>query len=180
MSNLTQDLKVFSEPDKNSQGFFFFPYKYSGKPHFWVQGNLIRIENIHEKLFHLGTSNESELEGSLLKDLHFYYTRLWGLPTWHRGKESTCQCRRLKKYGFHLLVWKIPWRREWQSTPVFLPGKSHGQRHLAGYSWWGHKELDTAEHTHAHTLNKTNKAIQICRETEHKEVLMDLVTCDFF
>ena len=35
------------------------------------------------------------------------------------------------------LVGKIPWRRKWQPTPVFLPGKSHGQRSLAGYSPWG-------------------------------------------
>ena len=41
---------------------------------------------------------------------------------------------------------KIPWRRKWQ--PVFLPGESHGQRSLAGYGPWGHKESDTTEHTH--------------------------------
>ena len=35
-------------------------------------------------------------------------------------------------------VRKIPWRREWQSTPVFLPGEPHGQRSLVGYSPWGH------------------------------------------
>ena len=40
---------------------------------------------------------------------------------------------------------KIPWRRKWQPTPVFLPGEFHGQRSLAGYSPWGHKELDTTE-----------------------------------
>jgi len=40
---------------------------------------------------------------------------------------------------------KIPWRREWQSTPVFLPGKSHGQRSLVVYSPWGHKESDMTE-----------------------------------
>ena len=38
---------------------------------------------------------------------------------------------------------KIPWRKTWQPTPVFLPGESHGQRSLAGYSLWGCKELDT-------------------------------------
>ena len=38
-----------------------------------------------------------------------------------------------------------PWRRERQSTPVFLPGESHGQRSLESYSPWGHKELDTSE-----------------------------------
>ena len=42
-------------------------------------------------------------------------------------------------------VGKISWRRFWQPTLVFLPGESHGQRSLAGYSPWGHKELDTTE-----------------------------------
>ena len=42
-------------------------------------------------------------------------------------------------------VGKIPWRREWQPTPEFLPGKSHGQRSLVGYNPWGHNELDTTE-----------------------------------
>ena len=44
-------------------------------------------------------------------------------------------------------VGRIPWRRKWQPTPVFLPGESHGQGSLAGYSPWGHKELDTTECT---------------------------------
>ena len=43
---------------------------------------------------------------------------------------------------------KIPWRRTWQPTPVFLPGESHGQRSLTGCSPWGRKESDTTEHTH--------------------------------
>ena len=42
-------------------------------------------------------------------------------------------------------VEKILWRKEWQPTPVFLPGKSHGQRSLVRYSPWGWKELDTTE-----------------------------------
>ena len=49
------------------------------------------------------------------------------------------------KPGFDLWVGKIPWRREWLPTPVFLPGKSHGQRSLAGYSPWDGKELNTTE-----------------------------------
>ena len=68
----------------------------------------------------------------------------------HRGKESACQCRRCKRCEFNPWVGKIPWRRKWQPTPVFLPGKSHGQRNLAGYSPWGCKELDMSEHTHTH------------------------------
>ena len=43
------------------------------------------------------------------------------------------------------LLGKIPWRRKWQPTPVFLPGRFHGQRGLAGYSPWGRTQLDTVE-----------------------------------
>ena len=47
----------------------------------------------------------------------------------------------------------VPWRRKWQPTPVFLPGKSPGQRSLAGYSPWGGQESDMIEQlsTQAHT-----------------------------
>ena len=44
-------------------------------------------------------------------------------------------------------VGKLPWRRKWQPTPVFWPGKSHGQRILAGYNLWNHEESDMTEHT---------------------------------
>ena len=46
------------------------------------------------------------------------------------------------------------WRRKWQPTPVFLPGKSHGWWNLVGYSPWGRKELDTTERLHFHALEK--------------------------
>ena len=64
-----------------------------------------------------------------------------GLPRGLHGKEPACRCRR---HRFS------PWVREmraWHPTPVFLPGESHGQRSLAGYSAGGCKELDTTEHT---------------------------------
>ena len=51
------------------------------------------------------------------------------------------------------LGWEDPLERKWQSTPVFLPGESHGQRSLAGYSPWGHKESDTTKWL-THTLKK--------------------------
>ena len=51
----------------------------------------------------------------------------------------------MQETQFNPWVRKIPWRREWQSTPVFLPGESHGQRRLAGYSPWSPKELDMTE-----------------------------------
>ena len=62
------------------------------------------------------------------------------LPWWLSGKESTCQCRR---HEFNPWVGKTPWKREWLPTPVFLPGESHGQRSLMGYSPWGPEESDT-------------------------------------
>ena len=48
------------------------------------------------------------------------------------GKEPACQCRRCKRQEFDPWVRKIPWKRKWQPTPVFLPGESHGQKILAG------------------------------------------------
>ena len=55
---------------------------------------------------------------------------------WLRVKESACQCRRC---GFDPWMGKTPWIRKWPSTPVFLPGKSHGQRGLASCSPWSHR-----------------------------------------
>ena len=86
---------------------------------------------------------------------------IWELPRWCSSKESACQCRRRKKYGFDPWIRKIPWRRKWQATPVFLPEESQVQRRLAGYSPWGCKELDMVEclsaHTHTHTHIYTHK-----------------------
>ena len=65
-----------------------------------------------------------------------------------------------RRHGFDPWVGKVPWRREWQPTPLFLPGESHRQRSLASYNPWGSKESDTARthactractHTHTHT-----------------------------
>ena len=53
-----------------------------------------------------------------------------GFPASSDGKESTCNAGD----GFNPWVGKIPWKREWPPTPVFLPGEFHGQRSLAGYS----------------------------------------------
>ena len=61
---------------------------------------------------------------------------LLGFPGGTSDKESACQCRRNKRCEFHPRVRKIPWKRTWQPTPVFLPGESHGQRSLVGYSPW--------------------------------------------
>ena len=54
-------------------------------------------------------------------------------------KEPACQCRRQKRHGFDLWVGKVPWRREWQPSPAFSSGESHGQRSLVDYSPKGTK-----------------------------------------
>ena len=64
-------------------------------------------------------------------------------PSGTIGKEYTYQYRRHKKHVFDPWVGKILWRRAWQPTLALLPGESHGQRSLVGYSPWRHKESDT-------------------------------------
>ena len=62
---------------------------------------------------------------------------------------QTVKCR---TPSFNPWVRKSPWRRKWQPTPVLLPGESHGQRSLVGYSPQGHKKSDTTEGPHFHFL----------------------------
>ena len=73
------------------------------------------------------------------------------------GKESACQCRRLKRCRLGHLVGKIPWSWKWQPTPVFLPGKFHGQRSLVAIvhgvtksRTWLSMHACTRTHTHTY------------------------------
>ena len=71
-----------------------------------------------------------------------------GLPGSSVGKESACNagdCLPVQETRVQSLVGKIPGRRKWQPNPVFLPGEFLGQRSLAGYNPWGHKESDASE-----------------------------------
>ena len=84
-----------------------------------------------------------------------------GFPGGISGKEPACQLRRCR---FNPWVGKIPWRRKWQPTPVFLPGESHGQRSLVGYDPQGHKESGTTEvtqHTQHRAINSIKDKIPI-------------------
>ena len=108
--------------------------------------------------------------------------------TWHSGKDKTIEivkrfltarnrmgvgvnrdfpggsdgkaCLQCGRPGFGPWVGKIRWRRKWQSTPVLLPGKCHGQRSLVGYSPWGHKQSDTNEQLHLLTYLGVNRRAQ--------------------
>ena len=88
-----------------------------------------------------------------------------GFPWWLSRWRILLQCWRHRRCRFDSWVGKIPWRRIWQPTPVFLPGKFHGQRSLVGYSPWGHKDLEITEQQHTEVrkwdseFSKSNKGL---------------------
>ena len=71
---------------------------------------------------------------------------------WHCFLVNTCEQVHIMLSLYYL----VARRRQWHPTPVLLPGKSHGQRSLVGYSPWGRQESDTTEqlHFHFHALEK--------------------------
>ena len=98
---------------------------------------------------------------------------LTGFPGGAGGKELACQWRSSKRCGFNSWVRKIPWQRAWQPTPVVLPGESHGQRSLVGYSPWGHRVghdwSDLAQHsTQLIHVDVCQKPSQYCKVTVHQ------------
>ena len=109
---------------------------------------LFRIFFLKEtKTFNLNTPDgKGELELWTFSEL-FPSKVTAGLPWWLSGKEFACQCQRC---GFNPRVRKILWRRKWQPTPVFLPGKSHEQRSLVGHSPWDHKSRAWQQQNHHH------------------------------
>ena len=98
----------------------------------------------------------STSEQSILGSSYFSHSIL--VFNAHLGHSSQIGCLQCGRPEFDPWVWKIPWRRKGQPTPVFLPGEFHGQ---PGYGPRGHKELDTTKHTskscvgltHAHIKN---------------------------
>ena len=90
----------------------------------------------------------------LYQPLLLYILSKRGFPDGLGGQESACQCRRHKRPRFLPWLGNIPWRRAWQPTPVSLPGESHGQRSLAGYSPQGCRGSDTPERL---TLNQSEQ-----------------------
>ena len=123
----------------------------------------------------------SHLSSPLIGD-----TVIMSFPGGSSDKESTCQCRRLRRHWFDPWVGNIPWRRKWQPIPVFQPEKFHGQRSLAGYSPQGHKESDmterlsTAQHSTALVSLEKNK--KKTRQTHRRCTAVDcgLIASSFF
>ena len=69
---------------------------------------------------------------------------------------------------------KIPWRRKWQLILVLLPGKSHGQRSLIGYSPWGHKDLDMTERLHFLSLSPSIQCLHLAALEKNFDQLIQL------
>ena len=90
--------------------------------------------------------------------------RVWQKPALKAGQQvfsafglvtqTVRICLPCRRPRFDPWVRKIPWRRKWQPTPVFLPGESHGQRSLAGYSPWGHRVRMTEQLSMQHALRR--------------------------
>ena len=85
-----------------------------------------------------------------------------GFPGGSDGKESACKkCRRP---GFNPWVGKIPWRRKWQPTPVFLPGESPWPEEPAGYSPLRRKELDKTSRLSTSSHMEASSPLQVKHE----------------
>ena len=106
-----------------------------------------KIHNNYYKGFPCGASGKEPVNSVQFSSIQFFsHVRLFATP-WITARQAslsitnswsslrlTCQLRRHKRHGFDPWVRKNPWRRKWQPTPIFLPGESHGERNLAGFS----------------------------------------------
>ena len=91
-------------------------------------------------------SNKSHIKENFISIFGLIHAPL-GLPMWRWWERIHRTVAEVKRGGFKPWVGKIPWRRTWPPAPVFSPGRSHGQRNLAGHSPRGHRRLNTTEHT---------------------------------
>ena len=122
-----------------------------GKP---INGSNLACFSWNKNLFYLWISV------IFISKHHFGPSLLGSMTKWISKNSSlvaqmvNLQCRRP---GFDPWVGKIPWRREWQPTPLFLPGEFHGQRRLVGYSPWGCKRIGHDWVTNTFTLSLSHK-----------------------
>ena len=122
-------------------------------PEYWPVHNRWSYENISYIKFYKISPFRTSCKGHLpLEKVRVINLVYFLLSPLRRGSPGRLQLNKGK--WFHPWVGNIPWRREWQRTPVFLPGESQGQRSLIHYSPWGHEELDTAEATWHSAIQK--------------------------
>ena len=107
------------------------------------------MSKLLDNLYETYSRNSLHIEGYLSIYIPIYlsvYLSLWiNKYVWNISYRASLVAQMvnnlpaMQEIRFDLWVRKIPWRREWQPTPVFLPGEFHGQRSLEGYSQWGHR-----------------------------------------
>ena len=121
----------FILPDNTDSQDIFWHRVLFGKHYFRKQFNCIKIKGTHIEGFPDDSAGKESTcsAGDTGDVVQALVGKSHRLSWWLIGKESFCQCRR---HGFDPWVRKIPWRRK--PTPVFLPGKYHGQRNPVGYS----------------------------------------------
>ena len=129
------------------------------------------IKKKKKSLKEASSSSTNDLNG---KNMNCEVTQMWIditgssliLTLWPWRTDLFCQGRRYRRQRFDPWVGKIPWRRKWQHSPVFLTGESHGQRSLVDCSLWGHKDsqLSTLHmHACADTEDVKYGTIEICK-----------------
>ena len=139
-------------------------------PKYWSFSFNISPSNEHPRLisFRMDWLGLLAVQGTLKSLLQYHSSKasiLWVLSFLHSLTLTSIHD------NIYSWVGKIPWRRAWQPTPVFLPGEFHGQRSLAGGSPWGCKQSDTTEqlsvrlcvHTRTHTHTHTRTHTQMVR-----------------
>ena len=128
----------------------------------WGLWEVIRFRGSHER-------------AGLHDRINVVIRRHW-LPRWFGGKEPTCQCSWCERRGFDPWVRKIPWRRKWQPSPVFLPGKSHRQRSLMGYSPWDHYRV-RHDLTTKHSKKRHQRVCSLLLSPCHVSIPWDVCAC---
>ena len=129
-------LEHFHHPKRKNPLNSNFPFTSPSSPQVLAITNLLSVATDLPDFNLLWLTKNDKFDMGELNKL------LEGFPGGANDKESAAQCRRLKRWGFHPWVRKVPWRRAWQSTTVLAPGKFRGQMSLASYSPWGCKESD--------------------------------------
>ena len=111
------------------------------------------ISKIYKQFIQLNAKKNKQPNQKVGKSLQWFY-RAFGLPLWLSSKKKKKKKKKIRLLmQVQFLCREDPWRRKWQATAVILPGKSHGQRSLVGYSPWDCKKSTQHTHPHAQSLH---------------------------
>ena len=136
-----------------------WPWIWASSGIWWRTGNPGVLQSVGSQKVGHGWATEQQQEYTILKLLSllasdtalFPFIRVITIRHWTSlVAQMVKRLPTMWETQFYNWVGKIPWRRKWQPTSVFMPGKSHGLRNLVGYRPWDRKESDTTERLHFH------------------------------